>query len=589
MTRVALKPGPPRTSCFTCRRRRKKCDMTKPSCGTCLIGGFECLGYQNPLLRIRRKPPTHHTLPQLKPLPSITSVQKIAETPAPYTLPSQTSEKQPTSITNDTDCDFRPSTLGTALLCRISELTPLVNNTHSTSESQSTENFNRLWPQDKMLLSVYSRASSRETSTTKTTSIHTSRTIESLCQSIPPSVDIAQTMRENRLLRVIDAFRFQRINYWFITPPPATRDFIATKVIISKKIRLILPLGATLFFQTVGLSTQAHDSTIREHGDWAENVEKKVTSSSYDSLSLTEVADQLMVELEVAFFRFALADSVSGYRLLRKSLPRALQLIALDSSLYMEQSNNNLAVSFSRALTSPMFELKRFVVYDTVSSLLLAVPPLLDYGYDQELDSEFDWIRGVPVAIAEAISQINSWRAGSRGTPDSWEALEKRVLAWKTPTLRSEMSTIENTRVTKMAVLESWRDIALIYIYMGMGGISSHDPRVQAAVHRIVQLGETVSNSPIGAGLAARLEKHRIVIYERLMLLKDTRVWLFYGPQMNQILRHLWHGVGAEGAPVTWDDYVQSRSPESAASGVTHFRQNTPATILFYPTILPLK
>ncbi|KAF8751140.1 hypothetical protein RHS01_08710 [Rhizoctonia solani] len=506
---------------------------------------------------------------QLKPLPSITSVQKIAETPAPYTLPSQTSEKQPTSITNDTDCDFRPSTLGTALLCRISELTPLVNNTHSTSESQSTENFNRLWPQDKMLLSVYSRASSRETSTTKTTSIHTSRTIESLCQSIPPSVDIAQTMRENRLLRVIDAFRFQRINYWFITPPPATRDFIATKVIISKKIRLILPLGATLFFQTVGLSTQAHDSTIREHGDWAENVEKKVTSSSYDSLSLTEVADQLMVELEVAFFRFALADSVSGYRLLRKSLPRALQLIALDSSLYMEQSNNNLAVSFSRALTSPMFELKRFVVYDTVSSLLLAVPPLLDYGYDQELDSEFDWIRGVPVAIAEAISQINSWRAGSRGTPDNWEALEKRVLAWKTPTLRSEMSTIENTRVTKMAVLESWRDIALIYIYMGMGGISSHDPRVQAAVHRIVQLGETVSNSPIGvhmlthyvvAGLAARLEKHRIVIYERLMLLKDTRVWLFYGPQMNQILRHLWHGVGAEGAPVTWDDYVQSRS-----------------------------
>ncbi|KAG8772974.1 hypothetical protein FRC12_002807 [Ceratobasidium sp. 428] len=31
--------------CVTCKRRRKKCDETKPACQRCAKGGFECLGY----------------------------------------------------------------------------------------------------------------------------------------------------------------------------------------------------------------------------------------------------------------------------------------------------------------------------------------------------------------------------------------------------------------------------------------------------------------------------------------------------------------------------------------------------------------
>lgn len=39
-----------RTGCFTCRRRKKKCDEAKPGCNNCERGGFVCTGYADKLL-----------------------------------------------------------------------------------------------------------------------------------------------------------------------------------------------------------------------------------------------------------------------------------------------------------------------------------------------------------------------------------------------------------------------------------------------------------------------------------------------------------------------------------------------------------
>ncbi|TQS35998.1 hypothetical protein Golomagni_03565 [Golovinomyces magnicellulatus] len=35
-----------KTGCMTCRKRKKKCDETKPECNNCMRGGFVCTGYQ---------------------------------------------------------------------------------------------------------------------------------------------------------------------------------------------------------------------------------------------------------------------------------------------------------------------------------------------------------------------------------------------------------------------------------------------------------------------------------------------------------------------------------------------------------------
>jgi hypothetical protein len=63
----------------------------------------------------------------------------------------------------------------------------------------------------------------------------------------------------------------------------------------------------------------------------------------------------------------------------------------------------------------------------------------------------------------------------------------------------------------------------------------------------------------IQAGLAARYEKHRSIIRAKLLSFQDMRVWLFRGTDFTAVLDHLWHGVGANGEPVMWDDYVRSR------------------------------
>ncbi|CAE6402542.1 unnamed protein product [Rhizoctonia solani] len=566
MSRIVSKPGPPRTSCFTCRRRRKKCDMSKPYCERCLKGGHECLGYEDVRLRwgTRRRDPRDPVPSRLKPLSSAAPVETTRiETLDSVTLPS--TENRPTLMTADTGRDSRPSILGVALLYNMNKPVSSANGGCVTTEPEFS-GFDCSWPQDKTTLSACSSALTRRSfSDTKITSNYTSRTIEGLCQSIPPSVDATQMIKENHLLRVVNEYGVRRVDCWF-SPLPITRNSVLTRVAVSKKMTWLLPLGATLFFWTLGQSNQTQDPRVHGYIGWVNKLEQKIASDSRNIIQQNDMADHLMIELEIVFFKFALADSVSGYISLQKTLPRFLQLVAVDSGLYMERPNGNLAVSFLRALTSPKYELRRFVIYDTVAALVLGVPPLVDYGYDEEFDCGFDWIRGIPVALAEVISQVNSWRAGSGRALDNWETLEMRVLAWKAPSgMRDEISAVENARA---AVLESWKHVALIYIYMGMCGVSSHDSGVQAAVYRIVELGEAMSNSPIGvhmltqyivAGLAARLEKHRIVLYEKLLSLRDTRVWLFHGPQFGQVLYGLWHGTGVGGAPIMWEDYVRSR------------------------------
>ncbi|KAI1439180.1 hypothetical protein GGR50DRAFT_690532 [Xylaria sp. CBS 124048] len=52
-------------SCLTCRKRKKKCDESKPECTNCVRGGFVCYGYPN-----QRGPPRLENKPAAVPLES---------------------------------------------------------------------------------------------------------------------------------------------------------------------------------------------------------------------------------------------------------------------------------------------------------------------------------------------------------------------------------------------------------------------------------------------------------------------------------------------------------------------------------------
>ncbi|KAF8754974.1 hypothetical protein RHS01_05774 [Rhizoctonia solani] len=311
-------------------------------------------------------------------------------------------------------------------------------------------------------------------------------------------------------------------------------------------------------------------TTLERYVALVDKFEQNFTTDLGRNLPPRDATDCFTARLELAILKFFLGDSIAGYTLLQVLRPKFLLLVATDSGLLVEQPNGNLAVSFPRTLSSLRHELARLISYDVILSFLLGAPPMIEYGYEGTCDGDgFEWIHGIPSALLQIISQINSWRAGSRVHLDCWQDLELCVFAWKPLQATLGESFVPGSTAFERAVVqEGWRHVVLIYIYMGICGVSSHDPRIQASVDVIFQLAEKMRNSRIGihmlphcvvAGIAARLEKQRIRVYEKLNSFLDPRAWLLRGPQFNRALYHLWHSTGAGGKAVTWDDYIRAR------------------------------
>ncbi|CAE6520929.1 unnamed protein product [Rhizoctonia solani] len=398
---------------------------------------------------------------------------------------------------------------------------------------------------------------------------HLSQSLHILLASIPPSVKAPEITKESRMLGIINEYQMQRVTYWFMIPPISVRDSMMNRLKASKTMIWAMHLGANLFRE---LGEDLHGTGTLSCIRWIDKLDQRFDSYFYNSSTLDDAADCLLAELELAFLRFATVNITSGYAMLRKALPKFLCLVATDPNLYTEHFGGNLVVCLPRVLGAPQYELKRFIIYDVATALVLGTSPLVEYGYYGECDPTshgLEWIHGVPTTLVEIISQVSSWRAGFRVTPlDDWQNLERRVLAWQPQPVAVEGESFGTESVARLAVQEGWRHVALVYIYMGMCGVSSHDTRVQASIRQIVQLGETVAKLPIGVhmfvhcvvvGMGARYEKHRSMVRKRLFAFKGTHVWFFHGPEFCLVLDHLWHGVGMGGAPVTWDDYVRSR------------------------------
>ncbi|CAE6444633.1 unnamed protein product [Rhizoctonia solani] len=575
MSRFISKPGPPPTSCLTCRRRRKKCDLARPQCERCINDGHECLGYENrPRARVNHKDLNMPIPSQTRSFPPLIVGEPLLDSAISRRVEGGRGPNETTA-----GHVVRPSILGAALLYRISRPTPSANDSYDNTNS--SEDHEQSWPQDQSQSIVYSRIPARQhhrvsrlydpTSSTDSTKNDLIRFIQAFCQSIPPSIDITQMMREGHFARVTNEYHSQRVSYWFMPPSLAIRGTVVDRLRWSKRMTRVMYLTAKVF-QALGQDTQTGGSTVKGYIGWIDKFEQRFTTDSSQGLPLNDIGEHLMVYIEATFLKFTIVDNTSGYTLLQKALPKFLQIVAVNPDLYVERPNGDLVVSFPRTLGAPRHELRRFVTYDTIAALLLGVTPLAEYGYDDECSKEtpgFDWVHGIPSAFIEIVARVNSWRAGSRVPTNEWEALERRIWAWQSLyTLPKKGFDNKDINVARAAVQEGWRHVLLIYIYMGVCGVSSHDSRVQVSVNRIFDLGESAGSSRIGihmlphcivAGVAARLEKHRIAVYEKLRSFDDTGAWLFSGSQFSQALYHLWHSAGMGGAPVTWDDYVQSR------------------------------
>ncbi|KEP53353.1 putative fungal Zn(2)-cys(6) binuclear cluster domain protein [Rhizoctonia solani 123E] len=510
MSCAKLKPGPSPTSCLTCRQRHQRCDLARPRCGRCAKGGYECLGYSD-----SRQDP--HVPISSQPQPDPTAILVSAERPELADLgTSGFDSKQLLNFETedqqyfDRTCanpDLTSSIFGSAIVYGMVGSAPLGGSSYA--DVHVPDDNIHMWSRNQSQSATYEPSLARRDSNATKPSDNVSAAehgdvdfninIQALFTSIPASVDATHILRDGYLTNIIGEYQAWRVRYWFATPPPSVRDaFMGLKG--SKAIIRAVYLGATLF-QAVNKNSGG-TGALKCIG-WIDELERRFDRDFYNSSTLSDAGDYLLAELELAFIKSSMISSTSGYVVLQKALPRFLHLLAVDPNLYSEHRDGNLVVSFPRTFSTPQYELKRFVMLDTIATLVLGVPPLIEYGYDGECDPVshgLECIHGVPVVLVETICQVNSWRAGSRVAPlDDWKTLEKRVMNWQTqpPIGEGGEGAVEN--IARFAIQESWRQVVLIYIYMGMCGASSHDARVQASIRQIIQLGEVVANLPIGA------------------------------------------------------------------------------------------
>jgi hypothetical protein len=155
--------------------------------------------------------------------------------------------------------------------------------------------------------------------------------------------------------------------------------------------------------------------------------------------------------------------------LFRKSTSIFLRLAALIPQVW----SDNGTVSISKVVQVRQYEMKNFILQDTISALALGIPSVILYDVsgswaEEAPNSALEWVYGFPAGIVLLLAKINSWRA-SRFVEDTdpshseWQLIEEQLHNWSwdlDPTNQA------SDYIPRTAVQECWRQAALIYLYM---------------------------------------------------------------------------------------------------------------------------
>ncbi|KAL5631813.1 hypothetical protein ACGC1H_000011 [Rhizoctonia solani] len=561
--------GPPGLSCLTCRQRRKKCDRTRPVCERCMKGQFRCLGYDNDppeaLLTEHQRTQTAERL----------DTANASSEPGPWETPIQvrSAEDQSgnTPVSSQT-CIFgsltdNPRTiplydsgthLGSLDGSEISILSTgiLKLAVHSCRGSKDFPNideleaFDKIWPQEQ----------SQSLARTRTFDPGTRRS-DLTALSIPRTVNANAQMRQSYFTFILSEYQVYRLRKFFKPPPMPLSSGLTARMKRSNTILGFMYLGAKVF---EALSDRPKDAVWKCCKKWIANFDRQITNHSAWKPSTQESEDRLTGLLELAYLTFLVVDTVAGYVLIKRALPFFLHLVSNDPELWSER-RGQLVISLPQVLLTPRYEVKRFVFYDMMCALVLGVMPLAEYDPGElrgvtNLPLPTEVFHGIPIEWILIVGHIYA-------RTSDWRNLETQILSWR-PRISDIWGEESAELVFRIAIQESWRHAILVYIYLSMCGVDSLDQRVQASVKQIVRLMEVVHVPPMDvhlstpcviAGIAARYETQRALIYQKLLSFRNTHIWVLRGADFAPILKHFWHGVGVNGGGVTWCDYVNSR------------------------------
>ncbi|KAG9096444.1 hypothetical protein FS749_008470 [Ceratobasidium sp. UAMH 11750] len=184
-----------------------------------------------------------------------------------------------------------------------------------------------------------------------------------------------------------------------------------------------------------------------------------------------------------------------------------MQIAFADPTLRPHQPTSN-GISRAHTLASLQLELGRYVFMEAISSLMFGTSPLVEYNTSHHLIQTqealvLEWVHGCATEFVMAIVKINIWRTWDSscvsGSDSGWKDIQESVWAW-CPKGGHEPNGDLQKLVAKLAMQEAWRHAVLIYLYMGMCSVASHDPRVESSTRQIGQLVSVMEHS-IGTGV----------------------------------------------------------------------------------------
>ncbi|CEL62421.1 hypothetical protein RSOLAG1IB_12564 [Rhizoctonia solani AG-1 IB] len=249
-----------------------------------------------------------------------------------------------------------------------------------------------------------------------------------------------------------------------------------------------------------------------------------------------------------------------------------LQVLGDIAPVLHQMCSDNLSpyIHLPSLLDHPDDNVRGYPAIDILYSMLTGLPTKLKYDATSHskpheigrIGPVATWLMGQPNELTLILARVGSLyeEFGIDVNPCIIEEIESDIRDFKPdPGTSANPSLI----ISRLVVLESWRQVGYINLYMRLCGESASGPRVRTAQKRLMELITSVKpshkvNLHLGpclaiAGLVATREKERRLILERLQSLPHSQVDSFPKHGIRTV-RDIWMRADSEGRPAQWSD-----------------------------------
>ncbi|CAE6475419.1 unnamed protein product [Rhizoctonia solani] len=564
------RPGPLGTSCLTCKRRHKKCDLRQPVCKRCEVGRFKCEGYGHNKRQEARNPQPDGSRP-----------------PGAF-------EHDGPSHSTFSESGLNRITMGTSLISREQpedttnssppeSFTPLdFNDGRGNSAPLGHDNISAFVNKQGSRVEDYLRLLiTRSTSDASTNPMSIIRKIINLQAQSPYSpIDPMKTFFSypwfvdyilERSDTYMDQWYFRPVNF----PRKRSREDVVSRLRTSPISRWVSLVAMSIFEASFVGDISQHSL----HNTWIGYIEGCLMRELSRDLTPYNIQERRKNWIHVAVLKTMIDHTSNTYQVLRNMTPIFLQSVFSEPKFWSKDCDPTY-IPLSNILGSESPEISYFALIDCTYAMATGLPQQVEYDTtayalpiipptQPNAAASHQWSLSSPSVFQLVLADINACRDKSPAARD-WKDIEKQLLTWQSQPAEYEF-TKPWMKLAWYAVQESWRLALLVYLYMAVCGASSDDLRIQPYVDQILQVVGTIKKRDssdvklslfvqyLMVGICARSETHRKIARDKLSAPNESRLWLLRVSDFVPVLDHLWYGAAAAGRSVYWTDYMRSR------------------------------